>query len=276
MISMRLKLLLLPLLSILILSACRSTMPVVATATGDTTAAKTTKEISQSILSRAQTDWDKLQVPITIRLMSPQSASISGTMSMCRGRDMLISLRYWGFEIGVLYLDDTNVLVLDKVHKKYVYEPIDKFLSGFNVTIANVQDLMLGRVFILGTQITAAQLNRAEIEHLGNQDWCFIPSVPGKTISYGFTLDNQALPTCLMVCAEPHQPVTIKYDRPCGNELAKTLSIDYVTGKLHIDADIDYNLSKIKYGDDVKIRKVTPPDNYQRIDPSQLSSMIKF
>ena len=102
--------------------------------------------------------WQRLKTPVTLRLYSPKSVSISGNAVMERGKSIMISLRFLGMEIGSLYVTNDSIQIIDKFNKRYVKEPLAQLLAGFPVNISNVQDLLLGRPFLLGSERPVADM----------------------------------------------------------------------------------------------------------------------
>lgn len=239
----------------------------------------TKTDVATHIEAASHHSWELLQVPLTIRLRAPQSVSVSATLSMRRGEEVMFSLRFFGIEIGYLDIKDRQILVVDKVHKKYVFEPVDDFLSGFNVTMSNLQDLLVGRLFITGEELTGYTIDRSEIERMDNGQWCFIPMNSTEAMTYGFTITPAALVNSLIVCAQPHGPVTIGYgDFVAKGEygtFASRMTVEYATGKIGIDATLEYNYTKAKFNSEVNMRSVAPPEGYSRIPSSQLSLLLE-
>lgn len=231
-------------------------------------------------MSRDNAKWQKMRLPMTIRLQSPKKISISGTMTMERDKSVLLSLRFFGMEIGVLYLTPDSILVMDKYNKRYVSERLDSFLGGIPVTLSNVQDLLIGRAFILGkSEPDMADMRESDFDMVdGNAGWMYVPSSNVKGLDYGFTFASPCELLALIIKEGAHNPVMCTYDKPVATEfgpLATAVGVKATAGKTNIDASIEWNVSKVRWNDDVDLRAVTVPAGYQKIESSDVVKMLK-
>ncbi len=69
---------------------------------------------------------------------------------MQRDRSVHLSLRFLGMEVASLMVTQDGIFALYKLERLYFAESISDLLGGFPTTVGNVQDLLLGRAFILG------------------------------------------------------------------------------------------------------------------------------
>lgn len=60
-------------------------------------------------------------------------------------RELLLSLRFIGFEVAQLYADADSVFAVEKIHKWYVAESIQRLGAGTGLTLADLQGYLLGR-----------------------------------------------------------------------------------------------------------------------------------
>lgn len=93
----------------------------------------------------ADNDWTDLYIPVTFEMKSPKKVSFSGRMTMIRDRNICISLRFLGMEVGVLDLTPETVTAIDKYHRVAVQEPVTPLLLMTGLAYSDIQDLLLGR-----------------------------------------------------------------------------------------------------------------------------------
>lgn len=221
--------------------------------------------------------WQRLQMPVSVNLRAPKNVSISGTAIMDRDRSLLISLKYFGFEIGMLYLTSDTIMVVDKVHKSYLAEPTAQFLAGVPVTIGNVQNMLLGRMFVVGKDaISSADIRQAEIETIQG-GVVVMPKNPSNRFNYGFTLNTALQLMGLVVQAGSNAPVTVAYSDFANSSifpLPAEVNIDYTSGKTLIDASLQWNPSKAKWDGNVNLRTPDVSKGYKRISSAEIINMV--
>lgn len=89
--------------------------------------------------------WETVSMGVKVRVESPFSFSISGKAYMDNGRDVHVSLRVLGFEVGVMRINNDSAFVVDKLHKVAVSESMEKFREYTGLDLIQLQDILLGR-----------------------------------------------------------------------------------------------------------------------------------
>ncbi len=150
--------------------------------------AKESVKIATSV-ARTYKNWDKLSMNGRLRMKGlPISPGVKVYME--RGSLIVISLRapLMG-EVGRVELTRDSVLMVNKMSKKYCAEDIRPYLGRLGADITNVQDLLLGRVFLLNAG-TLSEGNAALVDvSTGASDtWIFTPKGQDPRAEYGFTL----------------------------------------------------------------------------------------
>lgn len=96
-------------------------------------------------------NWQTMQTSGNIKLSAGSSFSSAIQVRMVRDQTIFISLRpMLGIEVGRLLITADSLYAVDKVHKRYIAEKVSLLTSGIPVTVSDVQDMFLGRPFILG------------------------------------------------------------------------------------------------------------------------------
>lgn len=223
-------------------------------------------------------DWERLRMPITIRLKSPQSASISGTAIFERDKSLFISLRFLGFEIANIYATNDSIFVVDKYNKQYAAEGIHQFMGNTPINITNVQNLLFGRVFLLGESSTNfKQFGKADFDVTSGSSWMLVPEKQPEGAEYGFAFHPADILQGTIIKSANHEPVTIAYGTPfytsCG-PIATSVSVTYNTGKKLLDAEINWNPEKAAWDNSVELRQPSISSKYRRITAEQIALML--
>lgn len=223
--------------------------------------------------------WDRMRVPFSLKLEKPKSVSVGGTAIMERGKSIMLAFRILGMEIGSLYITNDSIVVIDKIHKRYVAETTSNFLKGFPVNMANVQDFLTGRLFILGKDnVEFASVTPSELEVSDTQSWNFCPKNPPVGMEYGFEFyPTDVLKGLVILLTETGRPITCLYSAPekCGaGDMSPSVKVTYFTGKVPIDATIDWNFQKAKWNAEVDLRRPVVTSKYQRIAVNDILKMV--
>ncbi len=201
----------------------------------------------------AETKWERMQVPITLSLTSPQKMSVSGTLNMVRDTSVVISLRMIGMEVAVIAIDSENVTVLDKFNKHAYQAPLARIMGELDITIGQLQDIITGASDItlppnLGKRITAT----VDITDEGLvRVLTFYP--PKKIV---FDMD-----------------VTSKEPTPYG-KMTQSADIRFFPKGKEVDCGYTLNLAKAKWNSEVTPRHITIPSGYKLMDFDETMKML--
>ena len=90
-----------------------------------------------------QADWSSLKCGGNARIAAAgKSLKSSMHMRMHRGKAIYISLRpVMGIEAAKLVISDDSILLVDKLHKRYMHEKASLLTNGVPVTVQNLQDM---------------------------------------------------------------------------------------------------------------------------------------
>lgn len=234
-----------------------------------------------AIVANYSPSWDRLQLPITLRLRQPKSISLSGTAIFDRGRSLTISLRFPIIgEVAAVQLTADSVIAIDKVSKNFVAEPLSGVLAGYPVTVADIQDLLLGRPFLIGSSDPISKtISKFDLEpsSTGRSAWLMIPKSHPDAIEYGFSLDDMFRLVAMVVKAGSREPVAVTYSSPVSTSsgiFASTLSFSAVLGKTSIDFSVESSFGKAKWNSDVQLRELSVPKNYSRLSSASLMKVL--
>lgn len=113
--------------------------------------AATLEEIATSYKS-----WLSVEVPVKVEITSPVSFGCSARVQMIRNQWLGISVRMLGFEVAYLTADNDSVHAYAKMQKIYLSESLDKLFGSTGYNLGNLQDLLLGRLFVPGSTTASA------------------------------------------------------------------------------------------------------------------------
>lgn len=260
----------------LMLAGCRSSQR---TATpvgpdGKVTVSGLTKRVNEVVSSMHQ--WQSVKMPVTIKLESPAKVSLGGTVVMERGRGISMSLRFMGLvEVGTLTVTDDSITVIDKYHKLYLTESVSGLLDGFDFTVDNLQDILLGRPFVAGsprfTPSSDMTLSMADAD-----TWTVTPPAVDARWGYHFVFDTFNLLKEIVVSASGSPKGYISYenvvtDTPAGPVAGKT-TIN-VPSRRAVKVALAWKTGRAQW-DDAKVEMPSVPDGYRRVLPDMLPSLL--
>lgn len=142
------------------------------------------------------TPWQKASVKGKMRI-SGLPVSLNLKTYMVRDSVLLMSMSapLLG-EVGRMEIDTDSILIVNKRAKTYWKQSITSCLSRFGATVNDIQDLLLGRVFMLGSgTLSRDNVSQTEVSPGSEETWVLRPLQKHPDIEYGFTLrpDGQML-----------------------------------------------------------------------------------
>ena len=229
-------------------------------------------------LAASYADWSTVSMPVRLSISEPKQFSVTAQCVMRRNAYVSMSVRMLGFEVASVWIDNDSVHAVDKYHKRYLSEDFRRFMGGADVTIGDLQDLLLGRAFVAGTDggtLTPALCSRLRADAMA-EGLMLLPVQEPASFSYGFVLDDTAntLAAATVLAGDRHAVVvnySDYYATPAGN-VASRVAIETVKGR-RIAAALGWNLKSAKWnaGND---RTWKMPSGYTRVSSAQLVKML--
>ena len=276
--------LLMPLVAVLILLA--SGCSTVKKAPAYTSAGASTGALSQvapavrfDSLTASYADWDDVALPVRLSITRPKAFSVTAQCPMKHNPWVLFSVRMLGFEVAKVWLDNDSVHAVDKYHKRYLSESLQRFLGSNDVTIGNFQDMLLGRAFLTGKAGgTLTPASSGVIRMIPSPEGLMIlPAAEPHDFNYGFILDNSA--DCLAaasVTIGESTAVVINYatyySTPAG-AVSSVAAMQTMKGK-PVDLSLTWNLQSAKWNRGVT-QQWTAPKGYTRMATEQLLKLLQ-
>lgn len=177
---------------------------------------KERKEVVEAI-TEPWNDWQTLTISGKLKMAG---LPLSPSMKIYMEKDSVvrISLRapLMG-EVGRAEIDGDTLLVVNKMKKTYVKEPLDSVMSRYPVALSDVQSLLLGRVVIPGGgTLTEEAAEMVELFPEADGEYSLLPSeeMELEDFSYGYLIDAEMQPAALIVmpAANPEVNVNVTYD----------------------------------------------------------------
>lgn len=229
-------------------------------------------------LTESWKPWTDMEAGVKLQLTSPAKLNAAGKAWMKRGEWISISVRMLGFEVATLWIDRDSVVAVDKFHKKYVSEPTARLLADANVSLEDMQDLLLGRAFIAGKgTATVADRGQFDLEQSSN-GWYILPRRQPERYSYGFLASNTANSLRgTIVEVEGYGSVSANYNDIFESRgygwFSQEVKVENSRGK-KIAATLRWDLNSAKFNTGVT-KTCRIPDNCERIPLASLTSLLK-
>lgn len=230
-----------------------------------------------SALLDARQEWTDVQLPVSIKLSQPASVSLNATAYMRRGEYIKFSVRMLGFEVATAWIDTDSVHAIDKVGKRYVSESISRVTTELGLDIADVQDILFGRVFrVAGAEVAASDF---KVEATEYENMLLLrPDPQPEILEYGFVVsaDETPLLNYLLVDAGRFNAVAQYSDQEstAAGTVARRVSVSS-TEPRKIAADLTWNLGSAKWNRDDRQKWQAPGKGYTKISLSSLLAILK-
>lgn len=221
--------------------------------------------------------WHDVEVPVNIEISSPVNFSISGRARMSKDRNVDISLRMLGFEVGRLYADRDSVFGYVKMSKAYFAESLAELTGGLEMNISNVQDLLMGQLFLLGeTELTESSLKKEfDIDNSGS-GIMIIPRKQPEGFEYGFMTDKEYNPLRFVAGNNARNiQAIVSYSGNSGHNLdfAQHVGINVDLPKHPVLASLNWRWESARW-DNGNESAFSIPKGCKRIRASQLLSNL--
>lgn len=222
-------------------------------------------------------DWQTLQTGGNITLNAGSSFSSSIQVRMVRDQAIYISLRpVLGIEVGKLLITADSLYAVDKVHKRYVAEKVSLLTAGIPVTVSDVQDIFLGRPFIIGKGTLNENLKKQVTARSEGSRTVLTANEQYKGHSYAFTLDKSSRIVSLDIM--PTSASTSDYQVRYGDvkstkagNIAHSIKVNANVEKKKLDFSLTYK--NIDWNESVKIDR-SIPSGYSRMSASDLFTLF--
>lgn len=255
---------LLVIISVVVISGCRSTKNVATEPTG--TDSRSVEEHFDA-LTEKYSEWKDVNIPFKFELSQPRQLSVSGRAAMVRGESVLLSLRFLGMEVANVYITRDSIFATDKIHKYYLAENLDALSSHLPVTVNDVQDMLLGQAFLLehGT-MKKSMKKQVSILALGEY-WAIAPKKSYQDIEYAFGVTREDNLKALTATRDGLSVLQCVYENPktaIAGEVVEKTSVSAMIGSTSLQFSFKWDIDAAKWNSG-NIREWSAPKGYKRV-----------
>lgn len=229
-------------------------------------------------------EWHDVEMPVKLELQEPARFSASGKAVMVNGEAISLSLRKLGFEVARLYISPTDIMLVSKPMRLAYVESMEMFAHYTGLTLADIQNALLGRVFVPGSgAATASQRRQFDIAALPPGDvWTLTPRNAGRplyfTVAEKASSDGDSDVILGGITVEAAGGVEIEMKDPlytdCGF-VPQSIEIAARYGSRSIDAAWRWTPGQAKWNRGTTVSAPEIPDGYRRLNTPALLSLLK-
>lgn len=146
------------------------------------------KSIARAVAA-SYTPWQQVGLKGKIKLKGlPVALNLKVYMVRANEIFMSLSAPLLG-EVGRVEITPDSVLLVNKHSKTYCKESLAVYIKETGGSITDIQDLLMGRVFVLGSgTLTEGNTSLVDVSAGASDTWFFTPKNQPERANYGFTL----------------------------------------------------------------------------------------
>lgn len=260
---------------VLLMASCRSSQSAVSSYTGS--GGSSVPELPQSspaaqLFAANAVEWDDLKLPVSVSVTEPTKLSVSGTLTMVRDKSVDLSLRMLGFEVAAMHIEGDSVTAMVKVNKVYLRESISKMFGGLGVSVADVQNAILGKPFLP----EAIGVKAEELVVTENSPWVFVSALEpsGKAeLVFKFAAADSGLESTTLTASGKQMSLTYGNKIGSGAEsMPGLITVSGTTSGKKLAATLTLNYNKAELNTGATTKPLSIPSGYRQI---QASSLLK-
>lgn len=234
---------------------------------------------SVAISNFYQADWNTFKSGGNARVGGTgKEMSSSMQMKMHRGKSIYISLRpVLGIEVAKMVISGDSILLVDKVHKRYVLEKASLLTNGVPVTVSNLQDIFLGRAFELGKGSLTQNLQNDFVTEVDGDKVMLRPKEQYNGFSYSFSYDklNNIISLDVTPAKQGSSTYSVKYSDIEGTVAGKVASKVNVATTINGKAfTLKMEYKDITFNDVFTIDTSTPGSKYTRMAAKDILQLL--
>lgn len=246
------------------------------TSTDNNTTTVTTTDPVDAVIANLG-NWNALQCGGNISIKASSNFSSAIQVRMLRDDAIYISLRpMLGIEVGKLVITGDSLIAVDKIHKRYVAEKVSLLTAGIPVTVSDVQDIFLGRPFIIGKGTLNEGLKTQVTSTPEGSGTLITPNEGYRGYNYSFKFDHKQ--RILSLDIVPQGSTTAAYQvnysdvkATAAGNVAHGIDVNATIEKKKLNFSMSYK--NIDWNGNVKIERGIP-NGYTRMKASDLFSIF--
>lgn len=269
-----------------VLTACHTSRTASSTTTTTTvsgTAATGTKSATEYATSVAKVKVNKQCVTASAKAKikyGTNDLSVSAQLRMKRDDVVRLSLRFLGMEVGILEFTPQDVLVVDRMNKRYVraaYSEVS-FLKAAELDFYSLQSLFWDELFVPGERNTVKAASRFKMGKADGKPVLMLTDTPRLTYSFTTAATEPVVEQLLVKGQKSNDKGQFTWSYANFEDFAGRLfPTDMrmtVTGAGK-DVSLDLKLSSLKNDSDWNTR-TTVSSKYTRMSVDEIFKGLKF
>lgn len=225
-----------------------------------------------------QADWAYFKSGGNVKIASgKKSLNSSMQMKMIRGKSIYVSIRpVLGIEAAKLVVNGDSILLVDKLHKRYIHEKASLLTNGIPVTVGTLQDIFLGRAFELGKGSLTQDLKDNFTARVENNKVILTPKQQFNGFDYNFVYDtrNNIVALNVIPTQSGSSTYSVAYSGVQGSVAGKVATEASVATKINGNSlNLDMEYKDIKW-DEVFTIDTKAPKNYTRVAGKDIMQLL--
>lgn len=225
-----------------------------------------------------QADWRTFKSGGNVEIGSNgKSLSSSMQMKMIRNKSIYVSVRpVLGIEAAKMVINGDSILLVDKLHKRYILEKASLLTNGIPVTVGALQDIFLGRAFELGKGSLTQDLKDDFAVSVKDNRVILTPKNQFNGFDYNFVYDSRNNIVSLNVIPSNSGASTysVAYRKVQGSVAGKFATEASVSTKLNGNSlSLDLEYKDVNWNESFTI-DTNIPKNYKRIEGKDIMQLL--
>lgn len=204
------------------------------------------------------------------------SLSASTQVRMVCGESLQISVRiFLGIEVARLYMTRDSLFLVDKMQRRYMAESLADIGNQLSQTLslATVQDALLGRIFLLDTTSGQYHIDDFEVVASGSSRWSLLPRRQDARFGYRFDLNGTKLLSTKCTSADGRKSVVCHYAdfirQGQSDNFPTSMQLALTGLSLPLSLNLHYDASSVAWNGSVSVEKPNF-SRYTRVTATQL------
>lgn len=218
-------------------------------------------------------DWNDIVVPVELNLVQPKEFSITGKATMVKDESIYISIRFLGFEAANIFINNDSIYATYKMGRIYLAENIKNLAKGYPIKLSDIQDMLLGRAFIVGEGTINASMEKNISLKRNDENWILTPKSNIPKVNYNYTFDLKTnLLKLLTVFIDNSNPILCNYDyysNTAIGQVAQETTISATIAEKPLKASLRWDFNNARYNSGAKT-SWKKPNGYQKVEASAL------
>ncbi len=225
-----------------------------------------------------QADWRTFKSGGNVEIGSgSKSLSSSMQMRMIRNKSIYVSVRpVLGIEAAKMVINGDSILLVDKLHKRYVLEKASLLTNGIPVSVGALQDIFLGRAFELGKGSLTQELKDDFTVNVLDNRVVLTPKNQFKGFDYNFVYDghNNIVSLNVIPSNAGASTYSVTYRNVQGSVAGKVAGSASVSTKLNGSAmKLDLEYKDMQWNESFTI-DTNIPKNYKRMEGKDIMQLL--